>query len=123
MLKISKNQGMTLVETLVSLVIIVIIALGGMALHFNTFEIKAMSQHKKIAMELANTRMEKYRTGTCAGLVDGPVAPYNSPVGGFIFVMDELVVKANCRVNVNVAWNEAGQIGRNFGFNLATYVR
>ena len=123
MLKNLKDQGTTLIETLVSLVIIVIIALGGMALHFNTFEIKAMSHHKKIAMELANSRMEEYRTETCAGLLDGAVAPYSSTVGGFSVAIDELVTKAECRVNVNVAWNEAGQIGRDFWFNLVTYVR
>lgn len=123
MVRISDNQGTTLIETLVSLVIIVIIAIGGMALYYNTSEIKAMSQHKKIAVELANNRMEEYRTESCAGLSNGPVDPYSKLVGGLSFVLDGAVDTSECRVSVNVAWNEADRINQDFLITLVTYVR
>lgn len=120
---LSDNKGSTIIETLVSLVIIILVAIGGLALHYNTSELKVMTQHKNIAFEMANSKMEEYRSQNCTGLTDGNGTPYTSTVGTFSAIMVENIETDDCSVHVNVSWNEAGQINRDFNVDLVTYVR
>ena len=60
----SNQRGSTLIEILVSMIIMAITLLGGLALYFNASEIQKMAIHKKMATEVASTKMEKYRDKT-----------------------------------------------------------
>lgn len=132
--RIRKQNGSTLIEILVSMLIVTITVLGGLALSFNASELQKMAVHKKMATELANTTMEKYRDKTCdsiaasLGADDDVWKDYN--VGGLNLKgsdgkgrkVDFTDKAGYCWVEVSIKWNEVGQINRDFNINLATFV-
>lgn len=136
--RIRKQNGSTLIEILVSMLIVMITVLGGLALYFNASELQKMAVHKKMATELANTKMEKLRAMNCTtiGLLDH--AWNDLQVGGllisgvdkgikvlppvFIDLEEPIGVIDYCEVVVQIKWNEVGQINRDFDINLATFV-
>ena len=61
MKRICEQKGTTLIEVLVSMIIVAITAMGGIALYFNSAELKSMSVHKKMAIEIASSQMEEFR--------------------------------------------------------------
>lgn len=131
---ICKQNGSTLIEILVSMVVIMITALGGIALYFNSSELKSMATHKKIVIELANSKMEEYRAMDCASIItslgtdDDQWVDYS--VGGLdLLGSDGKGIKTHvhsesgyCEVEVRIKWNEVGQINRDFDITLITYV-
>ena len=64
LLKDSSSDGFTIVETLISIIILTIVLTGGIAIYFNTEAISTMTAHKKIATEIVNLRMEELRMMT-----------------------------------------------------------
>ena len=130
----SNQRGSTLIEILVSMIIMTITLLGGIALYFNASEIQKMAIHKKMATELASTKMEKYRDKTCESIdislgTDNDVWKDYSIGGLNLMGSDGKGIKVRftdqtdyCWVEVSIKWNEVGQINRDFVINLATYV-
>lgn len=138
---VSNNQGSTLIEVLVSMIIIAVTALGSIALYFNSSEIKGMAMHKKMAVELVNSQMEEFRSDswTCASIIawlgadDDQWLDYS--VGGLdLLGSNGKGIKTHvdpdpdsdpstdyCEVEISIKWNEVGQANRDFDVNLATY--
>jgi len=136
---ILNEEGWTLIEALVSMVIIVIIALSGIALYFNSSELERMALNKKIATELANSKMEGYRSADYSTLTAG-VTTADVVIGGLdAKVSDglgETVTIADIdgdsppdgtidykRVQVDINWEEAGKIERTFNISLITHIK
>jgi len=134
--RICKQNGSTLIEILVSMIIMAITLLGGIALYFNASEIQKMAVHKKMATELANSRMEELRSMSCAAITALNHNWADLQVGGLLLAgADSKGIKVllpinrspagksnYCEVEVQIKWNEAGQIKRDFDINLASYV-
>jgi len=129
--RICKQGGSTLIEILVSMVIMAISVLGGIALYFNASELQKMAMHKKMATELANSRMEELRTMSCATITGLSTNWTDLQIGGLLLEgADSKGIKMEppvdqgsyCEVELQIKWNEVGQINRDFVINLATYV-
>jgi len=132
--RICKQSGSTLIEILVSMVVMAITLLGGIALYFNASELQKMAMHKKMATELANSRMEELRTMSCADIEALNHSWADLQVGGLLLAgADSKGIKVldpppivppdtHCKVEVQIKWNEVGQINRDFNINLATFV-
>ena len=114
------QQGTTLVEVLISMVIVAITTVGGIALFYNSSEMQKMAFHKGMALELANSKMEEARAAGCAGLVNE--GPDNIPIGELTFTYQKTVIDP-CEAQVRVSWNEFGQITRDLQVDLKTYIR
>ena len=120
---IKNDQGTTLIEMLVSLILISITALGGIAMFFNANELQAVVVHKKMAVEMANNQMEQCRRGvSCtAGSSDITVSGLNIQDG--MTIQDNASVWAGYEEKVvNIGWNEAGPITRAFNVSFTTLV-
>jgi len=126
--RIYKQNGSTLIEVLVSMIVMLITVLGGMALYFNASELQKMAIHKKMATELANIEMEKYRDQACSSITSynwtdytiGGLNPQGSDSKGI--KVDVTSQTGYCEVEVNIKWNEVGQMNRDFEVKLITYV-
>ena len=57
-----KNKAFSLVENLVSLLLITIIMVAGITLYLNASEVLAKALHKKMAVELLNSKIEDLKT-------------------------------------------------------------
>jgi prepilin-type N-terminal cleavage/methylation domain-containing protein len=68
MKKLSQNNGFTLGEALISLVILGIILSGGMGFYFNSGEVMIKAMDKKIAIEMANQVFEQMKDAGYVGL-------------------------------------------------------
>ena len=53
--------GFTIIETLISILLLAITLAGGLSIYFNADRIVTLVAHKKIAVEIANSRMEELR--------------------------------------------------------------
>ena len=134
----SNQRGSTLIEILVSMLIMSITMLGGIALYFNASELQKMAIHRKMATEIAGSKMEKLRTMTCMdiGLLDhewddlqlGGLFISKADSKGIKIPLPIIVTPSDvdkpkyCQVEVQIKWNEVGQINRDFDFKLITYV-
>ncbi|MCK5013962.1 MAG: type II secretion system protein [Candidatus Omnitrophica bacterium] len=57
----SSLGGFTVIETLISILLLAITLAGGLSIYFNADRIVTLVGHKKIAVEIANSRMEELR--------------------------------------------------------------
>ena len=121
----TNNSGFTIIETLISIILLVIIMTGGTAMTFNTDRLLGWVKHKRLATELVNSKLEEIKAlgfsgtqaayGACTvlapckipvtlgGLENDPLAPsrvYNIVVEDIAGETDIL------RVNVGVKWLE-----------------
>jgi len=129
--RVCKKNGSSLIEILVSMLIMTITILGGMALYFNASELQKMAIHKKMATEIANSKMEELRTMNCVAIAALNNNWTDLQIGGLLLAgannkgikVAPSVDKGNyCEVEVQVKWNEVGQINRDFDINLVSYV-
>jgi len=114
-------KGFTLIESLISIIILAIILIGGMTFYFNSDRVLTLSSHKKLAIELAHDELEELKTGPYAAVVSsGPtiisvgnlgnqtieviVDFEDDPIGG-------VTAEDYKNVEVKVTWSEAGQTG------------
>ena len=128
---IRHRQGSTIIEVLVSLVIVTVTALGGIALYFNSTEIQSVVLHKKMAVRLADSRMEEFRemSYSDSALAVG-VTTSDIIIGGLeARATDGHGMKTTVtdpglgykQVQVDIDWKDSGQIGRDFNVSLVTY--
>jgi len=61
-LPLTKNKnGYTLMEALVSLVMISLVTLGGLSFYRNAAKLQRIAMHKRVATEIANSKLEDLR--------------------------------------------------------------
>lgn len=128
MRKLTRSEcGFTLLEILVSMLLLAVTLVGGMALYHNAERIMALMVHKKVAMELANERMEAVRNTPYSTLDPGIDQDFNLKVSGLsagrvttVSIPDPN--KDLKEVRVNVRWDEAGQSGGQRKVEMISYV-
>ena len=115
------KKAFTLVEVLISILLLSIILAGGMGFYFNSTDVMTRAMHKKIAMEMANQAMEQIKNGGYTGALVDPAtitwAPSSDPFnviewsnGSFNFKVQEqhrvtdIGSPANKQVEVRVCW-------------------
>lgn len=128
------NRGFTLIESLISLLLLSIILAGGLSFYFNSDEIMSLAMHKKIAMEMANQSMEKIKKDGYANLLPPTIGFVSGPFGSAMTFGDftaqtqqrvthveGISPNINKMIEVKVSWTEAGkQTSREI--LLATYM-
>jgi len=112
----SKN-GFTLIESLVTILLLSIVLVGGMQLYINANRILALSKHKNMAMEIANSKLEFLKTENFLDIKgDNLNAENPKVVGGMTFQKNYTVVNQDNTgdtivdfksVNMSVSWREA----------------
>ena len=135
--KLISSGAHTLIETLVSMMLIAMVTVGGMVYYLGANELQGMALHKKIATELANTRMEELRATNYAVLTAGTTSS-DIIVGGLeakvsdgrgmqvtISEIDEDSPPNGTdykKIQVQVRWEETDEGGKDFDIELASYV-
>lgn len=122
MKSIRNDRGTTLIEVLVSLLLVAITTLGGIALCFSATELQAIVLHKKMAIELANSKMEECRRSGCTvGASDITVSGLDITDGMMIQDITSIWTGYKEKV-VNISWSEAGPTSPVFNISFTTLV-
>ena len=121
------DNGFTIIEALIAIILFTITLAGGLAIYINADRITTLATHKRLAVEIANLRMEELRAMSytafgIAYLVSDPTVPevfppdVIPPVGDFVFTRTIMVAHVPPvatpdykEVTINVSWTEADQ--------------
>jgi prepilin-type N-terminal cleavage/methylation domain-containing protein len=110
------SKGLTLVEVLISIILLAIVLAGGLAFYFNSSETMALATHKRIATEMAHDRLEILKAQSCSTITNTTEGALQ--VGGLTATRVTTIDPTTCEVNVTVAWQEAGKAsGRQVSFD------
>lgn len=133
-----KKTGFTIVECIISLLLLAIIMVGGMAFYTYASQYTMGAVHKKTALEIANTKMEEIRNNGYASLPDPATLPVNGLWQGptdisiakltgqeniYIYGIDENAdsVIDYKKVRIEVKWRQAGKTSQQ-AIKLDTYI-
>ena len=139
-LPVKNDGGYTLIEALVSLVMISLVTLGGLSFYRNATKFQQMAIHKQVATEIANSKLEDIRRKGYGKLPDPASSettiedkdinrgshPYATQFGSnetlhrFASVIDDTTNEAK-KVKVRVSWTEIGANNGN-DIEVTTYV-
>ena len=119
------NIGFTIIECLISLLILAILMTGGMAFYQYSNDLMKAATHKRIAVEIANAKMEDIKKNGFGSLpsIDGLWQTNPITIAGLsgqqnVYVYDVSNYK---RVAVENTWLEPGKTG-NQVVKLETYI-
>ena len=126
---IKENEGFSIVESLISILLLAIVLAGGMSFYFNSSAIMAQVAHKKMAMEIANQAMEKKRIATFSSLTATGWVDDDTPIVSFGDFSTQVRKKITNmvgtppykQVEIEVSWTEPGQQSQST-IALATYM-
>jgi type II secretory pathway pseudopilin PulG len=125
-------QGFTILETLVSIIILTVFLSGGIAIYTNATAIMTVATHKKIAMEMANQFLEQLKkAGYSNALLTDTAGGWTPASPGTIITFGDFSANlqrritntgspSNKTVEVRVTWTEAGK--QTSELTLATYI-
>ena len=127
-MKLKENQGLTLIECLISILLLAIVLAGGMSFYFNSTAVMTLVMHKKTAMEMVTQAMEQIKNDGYLGLpLSGVVDTSMVTFGDFSVQKQRQVtdesgpVPKNKKVEIQVRWFESGNpTARTIG--LVTYM-
>ena len=121
MVNFKMQKGFTIIECLISILLLAIVMVGGMAFYFNSTGHLTAATHRRIAAELANARLEAIKNNGYAVLPPQPLGPplgiwlgpTDITIGGLtgqqeVYVFD---VENYKEVRVRIYWNEANAVG------------
>lgn len=74
-------KGLTLIECIISILILSIMLAGGLVIYPNANTIMSLAMHKKIALEIAVQEMEKIKNAGYADLLNPPPPPFDKTFG------------------------------------------
>ncbi|MGE0269535.1 MAG: prepilin-type N-terminal cleavage/methylation domain-containing protein [Candidatus Omnitrophota bacterium] len=117
----NNKSGFTLLEIIISILLLAITLAGGMALYFNANKIMALMVHKKAAMELADKKMEDLRDRSYVNVVDEQ--DFALKVAGLNATRTVSVSEPNSsykQVVIEVNWKEADKSDKTV--KLVSYV-
>jgi prepilin-type N-terminal cleavage/methylation domain-containing protein len=118
------KKGLTIIECLLSIIILAIMLTAGMAFYFNAQAAMRWSEHKRIALEMAGAELENIKNNGYSSLPNpapagnlwqGPLAIAVGNLSGqkYIYVFDIDVNADNItdykQVRVVVSWQDAGK--------------
>jgi len=107
------RKGFTLIEVMLSILILAIVMIGGAAFFLYGSSQIRMSKHSRLALELAGEKIEELRAVGFSGLADE--TENGLPLGNFTAVRQTKVVGIDedkdgivdyKKVTVTVSWNE-----------------
>ena len=122
-----RKKGLTLIEVIISILLFSVVLLGAMAFYFYSDSSFRFAEHKKMALELADARMEQLKAQEYDDLTIGawdrePIIigqlPCESPDGLYIDVSD---VGGYKLVRVQVVWTDPSRAGTQ-NITLDTYI-
>ena len=101
-------------EIMVSILLLAITLTGGIALYHNAEKLMALMVHKKVAMELADERMEEIRNTRYSNLTVGERTENDLTVTGLRASRRTSITEPESmpnlkQVRVRVDWTEAGE--------------
>lgn len=117
------RKGFTLVECLISLVIVTVVLVAGMGFYYYSKSLLESAIFRKIAVEVADSKMEEIRNNGYAGLPAGPLEVSLGKISGqeYIYVNDVSGTTDYKEVSVEVTWQEPGKaVLQNIA--LSTYI-
>lgn len=106
------NSGFTLLEIIISILLLAITLAGGMTLYFNANKIMALMVHKKAAMELADKKMEDLRDASYVSLEVGETSESDLKIAGLNASRAVTVTEPHTsykQVTIEVNWKEANE--------------
>lgn len=114
------KKGLTLIEILVSIVIFSVVLLGAMAFYFYSDSSFRFAEHKKMALELADARMEKERARVYSAISSDSESVTIGQLTGLlnVYVTDQGSYKL---VRIEVAWSDPSRTGTQ-NIALETYI-
>ena len=141
-MRITTKKGLTLIECIISIVLLAVVLTGGLSLYFNASKIMALVTHRKLATEVASWTMENLKKSSYASLASsGPTAIPRCPtpinpdnecdnilgdLSGFkTLTVTTIGTSPNDykQVAVKVEWTEAGRTtSKDTEINLVTYI-
>ncbi|HTY44616.1 MAG TPA: prepilin-type N-terminal cleavage/methylation domain-containing protein [Patescibacteria group bacterium] len=122
------SKGLTLIECMISMLVLAILLMAGMAFYFNAQSLARWSVHKRIALEMANAEMENIKNGGYANLPDPAPAGLwrtsNVTIGNLtgrtdVYVSDSAGYK---QVDVEVDWQDPAKGNAWKSIRLVTYM-
>lgn len=114
-----KSAGFTIIEALLSMIILAIVITAGASIFFYAQRIQTVAEHKKIATEIATAEMEDLRSRGQSFFTWGAGAPpIITPItiSGFIYQINVSYSDASDsgtpykRVVVSVTWTDANSV-------------
>ncbi len=112
------NKGFTLVECLISMLIMTILLAGGMSFYFYANEQNTLAAHKELMLALANSKMEEWKSTDYNTLRNHALVENTIPVtGGLIATVKSQFTnlerpsdhKEYIEVLVTLTWKEANK--------------
>ena len=127
------HKGFGLIETLISLLLLSIVLIAGMSFYFNGDEFMGLAMHKKMAQEIANSKMEDWKRAGYGSLpAAGTPVVDNITVGGLSATQTTTVTDQDNppggtnpdykEVKVRVNWTEAGKLTAPQQIELTTFM-
>ena len=124
-----KRRAFTIIEVLISIIILAITLAGGASIYFYLSALTAQATHKDIAVQLANSKMEEYKRIDCDALVQGAIYPPDIMIGNISFhqtvtIGDDLDPNSSIcyrSVIVQVTWTDPSN-GIDVIVDLTTYM-
>jgi type II secretory pathway pseudopilin PulG len=129
MLRIREIDAFSLAECLISILLLALTLVASLSFFFNASHFSASDQHRREAMELADSRMESYRAMGYSNVANNS---WNDQVGS-LSVTDTATVNTVTLNSVNykqvqvlLNWQEAAETAsaqqQNQSINLVTYI-
>ena len=115
------NKGFTIIESLISILLLAIVLAGGVSFYHNSDALMSMAMHKKMATEMANSQMEYLKIVPYDNLTNSTtIINVGSLSGGQTVVVTP--IDANYKsANVLVNWVETDKNTTQV-MNLVTYI-
>lgn len=114
-------KGFSIVEALVSMILLVIMMTGGMAFYNYASKHAAEALHQKIALQLAESEMERLRSSAFPPIGGSTNVTIRYLPGIMTTTVLDSIGAAYRHVDVRVSWTEPG-IATNREINLQTYI-
>lgn len=115
-----RKKGLTIIECLVSIIILAIMLTAGMAFYFNAQASMRGSIHKRIAVEMAGAEIESLKNSAYASIIS---SISNISIGNLIGQRDVQVsdMGGYKKVRVVVSWQDASR-STSQSVSLDTYI-
>ena len=125
-------RGYSLLEALVSLLILAIVIVSGSAFFTYAREIQALAAHKRMARELINSKLEALKNAAYADLPDPSVPDITNVTVGHLPGQQTTTVtdltgafgtpEGYKSVTTKIAWNQPMQGGKNLEMDFTTII-
>ena len=129
-----KKAGHTLLESLICIILLSLVSVGGFYFFMYASEVETMAIHKKIATEIVSTKMEELRTVSYSSLVVGTTTTEDALIGKLkaltadskglevvVSYIDDTVPADGKKVNVKLSWSENFEAGKDLEIELVSY--